>query len=714
MTSDRDITNHSHNSGELPPISRRPATIRPFPVGRARPLPDLGPPATVPKTQPPPSPNVPRSTQGQPSTPPTRLRSTPAAQAIPGARAVVPPRSPHTPRPHRTAIPTPPPPLDEALPTRPAQSKLPKPRRGLFASWQWWVTLSSIAILSAGGFGAALLFKLPALPNCPSIFWPTASASLRLYCAQLASNKQTVDDLLEAIALVNTLPADHPMRDEVDRYIEQWSDDILELADTAYNRGNLAGAIAIANRIPTNTAAHDQVEDRITQWKTTWAKAEAIYEEAEQALLDQDPRKAFEIAVQLLEIGNRHWETTRYQELIDLITVSREDGNKLARIRRLARRGGLTNLLSAIELAQEIKRNSPAFPAAQRLISSLGRDMLKLAESMLQRRDLDQALDIVKKIPESANLQRDVQDFTILAQAQSQAWNGSISDLTAAIDQANRIRADRTLYGRAQELIGQWQLEIEDVQRLDRAQQFAQYGTMADLQAAIAEASLIPRRNPRGSEARELIQQWTREIETTQDRPILVQAEELAAAGDLGSLQAAVEVARQIRSGRALHDDAQARIADWQQRIQQIQAPFAVTSLPPSESAMTSRPLTPSLEPIQTVAADGQPRQVDGLRGQTEAQAQLQRAYTTASAGDPNSLLAAIQIADQIASTSPLRTEANQVINLWSQTVLQAAITMADYDLVGAIALAEGIPRQTDAYAKAQLQLQGWRQLTGQ
>ncbi|WP_156120595.1 hypothetical protein [Neosynechococcus sphagnicola] len=76
-----------------------------------------------------------------------------------------------------------------------------------------WITLTSLGILVSGGVGllaVALLLKLPALPNCPAIFWPMASASMRLYCAQVAANKQTVADLLEAISLVNSLPADHP------------------------------------------------------------------------------------------------------------------------------------------------------------------------------------------------------------------------------------------------------------------------------------------------------------------------------------------------------------------------------------------------------------------------------------------------------------------------------------------------------------------------
>ena len=63
---------------------------------------------------------------------------------------------------------------------------------------------------------------------------------------KLAASKDTVNDLLQAIALVKQLPQNHPLHEEIDRFIEEWSRDILKLADQSFQTGNLEEAIATA------------------------------------------------------------------------------------------------------------------------------------------------------------------------------------------------------------------------------------------------------------------------------------------------------------------------------------------------------------------------------------------------------------------------------------------------------------------------------------
>ena len=87
-------------------------------------------------------------------------------------------------------------------------------------SWQSWAL---VLVLACGGIGftaTTMLLRLPANPNCPRIFWPIASASMRLYCAQLEADAGTVESLLRAIELVAVLPQDHPLRGEIDRNVE--------------------------------------------------------------------------------------------------------------------------------------------------------------------------------------------------------------------------------------------------------------------------------------------------------------------------------------------------------------------------------------------------------------------------------------------------------------------------------------------------------------
>ena len=77
-------------------------------------------------------------------------------------------------------------------------------------NWVVWAAGLTLIPGSMGFLALSMLFKLPTAPNCPQIFWPLASASVRLHCAQLAASKQTINDFLQAITLVKQLPENHP------------------------------------------------------------------------------------------------------------------------------------------------------------------------------------------------------------------------------------------------------------------------------------------------------------------------------------------------------------------------------------------------------------------------------------------------------------------------------------------------------------------------
>lgn len=624
------------------------------------------------------------------------------------------------------------------------------------------VTLSGLGMASA-----LILFRLPSSPNCPAIFWPTASASLRLYCAQISAERHTVDDLLKAISLVNGLPDNHALRSEVDRNIEEWAKEILRLADESFQRGEIAKAIAIAKRIPKNTEAHNLISQQIEDWKATWVKAEGIYKESVAALGQQDLRKAFSIATRLLGIDNDYWQTTKYEELNALITTTRQDADKLGKARGFADQGGLSNLLAAIKLAQEVQSTSPLYAKAQKLVAEFGQNMLDLAQATLDRRQYDQAIAIVEQIPDKAGLQAEVRDFRLLAEAQAQAWGGTTDDIEAAIVRAQKIRSDRPLYSDAQQYIAYWQLEIQDVQRLEAARQIAQGGTVGDLRAAIAEAQRIPFSNPRSSEAQEQIEGWTTTIETVEDRPYLDRAEQLASRGDMASLQAAIDEANQIRGDRALSDKAENRIATWRGEIQRIQdqplldrarllatngnlvEAMSLASQIGSERSLYDEAQAevatwsgqmqrtqdqPLLDLARRYANEGNLSQaitvaeqigsdralyeeaqaeVQVWRGQYTGNDRLQQAQNTASIGTPAMLLSAMQTAHSIPDDNPSRSQANQLINQWSWQLLESARSQASRDLPGAINTARSIPDYAEAYAAAQQQIQDWQQQNG-
>jgi hypothetical protein len=594
----------------------------------------------------------------------------------------------------------------------PPPSNEPRERRRRFAkTWQFWAAL--IVLISGGvGFTAvALLLKLPAVPNCPATFWPTASASMRLYCAQVAANKQTAQNLLEAIALVDSLPKDHPLRPEIDRHIEEWSLDILKIGDEKFEAGQLSEAIAIARRIPASVSAYKLVEQHIEGWQTIWSKAEALYEKAEQELRQSNWNQAFREAVRLTYVDNKYWATTKYDELVNQIQLGREASAKLDKAYQLSKSGTVADILAAIKQAEQISPSSYAYKEAQDLIAECGNKLLKLAQNRLERRNWKGVLEIANNLPASVKLPEVKSDLIDLGNAMSRAQSGTIPDLEDAIATAQKLGAERPLYDQGQQLINRWQREIEDVGRLERARTFANSGLTDDLKTAIAEAQQIPSGNPRYQEARSQVGRWTRQVETIEDQPYLDRATQIASFGGVASLQEAIQEASRIAPGRILYRQAQNKIGEWTSSIQRIQdQPYLDQARNFANAGNLSAAIT-AAQQIQSGRALYTEAQSDIRSWQTEIQGQqrLQEAYQTATPGTPDAIATAIRVARQVPTASKVRGDARVAVNRWSNQLLAMANDRSSYNITEALAIAKLIPSGTEAYEAAQQQIQAWQ-----
>ncbi|MBD2627460.1 chromosome segregation ATPase [Trichormus variabilis] len=587
--------------------------------------------------------------------------------------------------------------------------KIPRWMRG----WVFWSVLLTLIPGSVAFLSIAMLLKLPSAPNCPKIFWPLASASVRLHCGQLAASKQTINDLLQAIALVKELPQNHPLRGQINTFLEEWSRDILQLADQSFQEGNLEEAIATARQIPEDLEARKLVEEQITKWQSIWSKAEAIYQESEKELRQRNWQSAFMLSSKLLRVNNKYWASTKYDQLNNIIVTAREDGEKLYKAENLAANRSVNDLLAAIKLAESIKPDSYLHQKAQELIPEFGRKMLNLAKARMEKRDADTALEIVRQIPPIASLQTEIDDFIVLGEAQRSAWTGTVFGLEAAISQAQQIDASRENYDQAQQLIARWQLEIEDVSRLEKARNLASQGTINELTAAISEVQMIPDSNPRANEARQEMGRWRGQVESIEDRPYLDRAEQIALLEDISSLQAAIAEAGQIRSGRALYPEARKKISTWTAKIQRIQdQPY----LDQARIIADSGDLNAAVKEAQRIASSGRAlageaqTAVDTWQEQIRARENWQKAREVAITGTPEALAEAIRLADRVSNRNVLRMDANVAIDQWSQQLLQMARSQSEFDVARSIQTARLIPRGSSAYRDAQEQIKTWRQ----
>ncbi|MDF5717045.1 MAG: chromosome segregation ATPase [Rhizonema sp. NSF051] len=598
-----------------------------------------------------------------------------------------------------------------------SQSPVIKPRNsgklpGWTKSWVLWTLLLALVPGAIAFSSMAMLLKLPSAPNCPEIFWPLASASVRLNCAQLAASKETVKDLLQAIALVKEVPEDHPLRGQVDHFLKEWSQDILQLADESFQLGKLDEAMATARKIPTDVDAAKLVDEKITKWESIWSKADGIYNDSVAQIRDEKWHQAFMLASRLLRVNNKYWANSKYDELNRLIVVTREDSEKLAKAESTSKDGTVEDLLKAIKLAESIGQQSFMYQKAQDAIPDYGRKMLHIAQNKLDKQDANAAISIAQKIPVNAKLQIETEDFIALAEAQRNAWIGTVASLQTAISQAQQIDTTRPAYDKAQKLVVRWQLEIEDLAHLEKAQELANGGTINDLTAAVAEAQIIPGDHPRAKEARGNIAGWIAQVQTIEDRPYLDHAEQLAMLEDINSLQAAVAEASQIHRGRALYPEAQSKIAAWIGSIQRIQdqpildqaQELARNGNLPAAIATAQR-ISSGRALSKTARASA-----EGWLEQISARDNWKKAQETAIAGTPEALAEAIRLANLVPDNSSLRSDVNVTVDQWSQQLLDIARSQSQSDIVRGIETAKLVPRGSAAYTEAREQIKTWRQ----
>jgi hypothetical protein len=596
----------------------------------------------------------------------------------------------------------------------PTAEKIALKKRRKWLNWKVWALLI-VAISGSVGFTAtSLLLRLPKTPNCPRIFWPVASASMRLYCAQLEAETGKVDNLLKAIALVEALPKEHPLRAEINRNVEQWSIEILNIAEEQFQTGEIEDAIATAEKIPHHVYAYNLVEERISRWRSIWAEGEEIFADVEEQLRKSNWNQAFRLAVQLLNLDNKYWATIKYDETIANIQLAQEESKQLDGAYAILRRGGIDNWMNAIAEAQKINASSYAYQEAQNLISTAKDKLLSYVEKLIDNENWSDLQYVVEKLPDNIALNDKIEDWKALAQAGIDSQFGTTDSLKAAILSAQTIKSDSEVYTKAQNLINRWHQESADVAILTQARETARSGTIDDLSQAIAEAEQIQRFNPRYREARQEIRDWNRQIQVIEDQPILDSARTIARRGDIASLQQAISQASVISSGRALSSEAQAQINRWRSSIQrQEDQPFldqAITlaNVRDYQAAINS---ASQIRRGRVLYGEAQEK-IRSWRREIKAQQDFQEAYTIAEGKTPEALVTAIGIVKRIPDATDVGSQSRQALDRWSFQLLSLATDKANQSkLEEAIRLAKIIPSESTAYRSAQAQIKIWQKI---
>ncbi len=580
--------------------------------------------------------------------------------------------------------------------------------------WQTWQFWGIFLVFIFGGIGftaTSLLLKLPKQQNCNRIYWPIASASIRLYCAQSQAENKTVNDLLQAIALVEVLPQDHPLRGEINRNVEKWARDILALGEEKFQSGNLEGAISVAKQIPEHVEAHTVVEEQIEQWQKIWSQGEENYNTVEEQLRDANWNEAFVWAVRLTNSSNEYWATTKYQEIIDKINIAQEERTTLDKAYSQFRQGGVDNLLAALDRVEQINPDSYAYQDTQDFRAEAKDQLLRTVQELLDAQEWRKLLRVTTRVPDSLGLEEQVKDWVILASAGSSASLDTVFGLEDAIAEAEKLEVNSPLYERGQRLISRWKLEIEDVAHLSKARQLAQGGGISSYKKAIAEASLIPSFHPRYPDAQVEIRRWRNQIQTIEDQPILNRAREFAYGGNISAWQRAIAEAKLISSTSPLYSEAQEYVSQWRSKIQVVEdQPLLdrAVVLATNNNYSAAIDKAQQIRPGRALYGEAQTK-INSWRQEIQAIRYLLEAKTLADRRTPESLAQAIKVARRISSTTEPYTQVVQNVNRWSSQILGIAQTRSEYSLEEAIAIAKLVPSGTVAYQQAQAQISRWQ-----
>ena len=581
-------------------------------------------------------------------------------------------------------------------------------------TWKVWAALFVVVFGGVGFLATWQLLNMQKSPNCPKIFWPIASASLRLYCAQLSADSRTVAGLLEAIALVEALPDDHPLRSQVNQQVEEWARDILNLAEKDYQAGNLQQAIAKARQIPNNMAVAAIIEERIAKWQGTWTEGNEILSKLEENLRASNWNQSFRLAVDLLNLNNEYWATVKYNEALAKITVAREDSSKLDNAFNLFARGGLDNWFKVIEEARKIQASSYAYQEAEKLIGKTEDKLQEYAERLIERKQWQALRDLANQTPKDLKIKEDVTDWSLLSEAALDAEAGTVEGLEAGILGLEQIDASRPLHQTALAMRERWQLQVQDIRILSEARDLAQAGTIEQYSAAIAKAGEVPRNNPLWSQAQQEIGSWNRQIQVIEDRPILERAREIAIPGDINSLGNAIIQAQAIAKNRALYRDAQGEIRDWQGRIERMEdQPIldqaqALANLKDYSTAIETANQIPPGRALSSEASQN----IRRWRRELRARQNLQQANQLAATGTAEGLTRAIALVTNISTKTDAGVQRTELLERWSYQLLSLATEQANNGrYLEAISLAESVSPESTAYSSARSQIQGWRNI---
>lgn len=402
----------------------------------------------------------------------------------------------------------------------------------------------------------------------------------RLYCAQQAARSGEISKILAGLELVSKWTPDRPLYPEAQRLIAEWSDPVLLAARNKIEQSDLRGAVELAGRIPPSSPLYKEAQAAIASWKKYWQQGEAIATAARTAMRNQNWILAEEKIGLLKDFNQDYWRFDRVKALSQLLSAEKQGRRILAQAQETARTGQPDQLGAAIAQVSKMDMKTFTWAATQPLLKQWSETLLSLGYQNWLKGNLNEASRMATLVSPNPNLAQTAQELQWLSQARRHAIASmttlrptplQIWNLSAAIATAALIQPDSRFYTQAQNVLKGWQAQLQDLTLLQSAWIVGEVPTGFTKQLAVMQAQQIGSSRPRRAQAQTLITYWTTEAQKIEDRPYLIYARKVAEKGTIAALQAAIAQVNQIGLKRPLRAEAQTLINDWTFKIQAIE-----------------------------------------------------------------------------------------------------------------------------------------------
>ncbi len=469
-----------------------------------------------------------------------------------------------------------------------------------------WSAFWAVLTAMVGGTGITsylLLIAVPPTPNCQGVL-PISVDSERLYCAQVGADTKELPKLRSAVNLVQNWTDRHPLYGESQRLLKSWSEDLLRIGRKQLNDGNIQQAIATLKIVPDSSPIYDRTQETIAKWSVQAQDSSKIDSRFEQAMKAGEWNQAFVVLQSVQQMKGAYWSGYKYDKMASKLARERDGWDRLQEakdaletkdgddynirakrialaVKAAAKKEKVVEaplpkepapILNAMKLANQIDKTTYVYQEGQTLRSKWSKHLVGLSVDLYKAQNFNEAISIAQKVPQDVPSYVEAQDWVKLNQAHVWAGKRHMLALMDAIAQAKKIPKTSTIYTLARTKQSNWQGMLKQQTQLQWARTIASFQQPATLALAIQTAKQVPAQSEVGKTIQSEISTWGQQIETVDNRLLLVKARQIVSNGDsLANLKAAVKLTGKITKDRPMGEEIVASVAEWTEKIQVIE-----------------------------------------------------------------------------------------------------------------------------------------------